>query len=267
MTVQTEGDIYLTRELPDGSLIEFEERTTGFRAYWWTGAGEERTRKPSVTTIIGAVMPKPQLLKWYEQMGAAGALTLSRRGYLDHVDPCNAVYAIREAGLGGQAELGQAAARGRRVHTVLEEYAKHGDVPNPIDYPESDRGYIRGLIRWLIKADPVITASERLVCDPVAGYAGRYDLRAEVYGHDTIVDLKTNKRAEIYREALLQVAAYDLADVACGATPAGRGMVVAVGPDGEFSEGYVPSAAWDAWANAHALYLSLDRITGPEPVS
>jgi len=268
LSVQIDGDIFLKRALADGSLIEFEERTTGWRAYWYTGSaeGDRRTRFPSVTTILGEVMPKPQLLKWYEQQGAAGALILSRDGYLDHVDPCNAIYAVREAGKGAGATLGEASRRGTRVHKVLEAYCKTGDVPNPATFPDSDRGYIRGLIRWLLKADPKPTACEQLVCDPVAGYAGRYDMRAEVYGLDTIVDLKTNKRAEIYREALLQIAAYDMADVVCGAEPARRGLVVAVGPDGEFAEGYVPGGAWTAWTNALHLHRSLTEMGGPEIV-
>jgi hypothetical protein len=52
-------DLYLRRELPDGALIEFEERLTGFRAYWYTGPtpGAKRERLPSVTTILGEIMP------------------------------------------------------------------------------------------------------------------------------------------------------------------------------------------------------------------
>ena len=49
-------DVFLERKLDDGALIQFEERATGFRAYWYTAPGEvKRRRMPSVTTILGAI--------------------------------------------------------------------------------------------------------------------------------------------------------------------------------------------------------------------
>jgi hypothetical protein len=258
-------DILLRRELDDGSLIEFEERLTGFRAYWLTRPGGKRVRLPSVTTILGQIMPKFQLLDWYEARGAEATLILARRGFLDHVDPANAVDAIREAGMGAGAVAGSASKRGQRVHKVLETYALTGEVPNPADYPEEDRGYIRGLIRWILKADPQATAVERLVCDPQRGYAGRLDMRARVHGmsDEFIVDLKTNRKGRLYSNASLQVAAYHQADVKCGAEPALGGLLVAIGPDGTYTEGYVPIEAWDAWDAGLEFHRSLGLMGSP----
>jgi hypothetical protein len=267
MSVTTEGDIYLKRELEDGALIEFEERVSGFRAYWYTPpGGGERKRFPSVTTILGAIVPKPQLLRWYEECGATAAVILERSRYLGNIRPENAVHAVREAGNGAEAHLRDAGNRGKRVHSVLEAYAATGDVPNPAAFPESDRGYIRGLIRWLLKADPQIEQFERLVANPGRQYAGRYDIRGKVYGLDLIVDLKTNRRAAIYREALLQIAGYDLAEAASGGKSADGGMVVAVGPDGTYAEGLVPGEAWEAWPHALNWYQSLGSVGECLPV-
>lgn len=261
----TEEDIYLRRELPGGALIEFEERTTGFRAYWYTPPNGKRVRLPSVTTIIGAVTPKQALLEWYEDRGAESALILARGGFLDHIDPVNAGAAVREAKIGAKRTLGDASGRGKRIHAVLEAYLKTGFVPNPSDYPETDRGYLRALIRWLLKTDPEPEDTERLVCDPERGYAGRLDVRARIHGMSDsfIIDAKTNRRAAIYPEALLQVAGYHQADVKCGAAPALGCLLVALGPDGEFSEGYAPLEAWDAWDRALDFYHALNGMGQP----
>jgi hypothetical protein len=243
-------DVYLRRELPDGGLIEFEERVTGWRAYWYTATGEatKRVRMPSVTTILGKISSSGALLDWYEARGAEAALTLARQGYLDHVAPEHAVETIREAGMGAKDHARSAADRGIRIHSVLERYATSGEVPNPADYAEEDRGYLRGLIRWLMHADPEPVAVERLVVHPEFGYAGRLDLRARVHGGEYVVDLKTNRRAQIYRNACLQAVAYNVADARCGSEPADGELLVAVGPDGTFAEAYSPEGTAEAWA-------------------
>jgi hypothetical protein len=267
MTAVETGDILLRRELPDGGLLEFEERVSGFRAYWYTAAGSKsRKRLPSVTTILGAVMPRHALLEWYEARGAAGALILARRGMLKGVEPDDAIETVRLNGLGGKATAGSASNRGRRVHKVLEDYLTTGSVPNPAAFPEEDRGYLRGLIRWILKADPEPVEVERLVCDPKRGFAGRLDVRARVHrmSDEFIVDLKTNRRATIYPSACVQVAGYHNADVASGARPALGGLLVAVGPDGSFAEGYAPIEAWDVWDAALNLYRELAGM--PEPL-
>lgn len=258
-------DVYLSRELDDGALLEFEERTTGFRAYWYTpgpsfpdsidgvstrsrDGSRKRVRMPSVTTILGKISSSGALLDWYEARGAEAALTLSRRGFLDHVAPENAVEAIREAGMGAKDHARSAADRGIRIHAVLQAYAERGEVPNPADFAEDERGYLRGLVRWLMHADPEPVAVERLVVHPEFAYAGRLDLRARIHRKEYIVDLKTNRRAQIYRNACLQAVAYHVADVRSGAEPCDGELLVAVGPDGTFAEGYTPEGTAEAWA-------------------
>lgn len=256
--------IFLYRELDDGSLIEFEERPTGFRAYWYTppnpGPQTKRIRFPSVTTILGRISPDDALRDWYESQGAAAALRLEREGFLAHVAPEHAIEAVREAGYGAKATAKEAANRGIRVHTILQDYAERGDVPNPVDYAESDRGYIRGLVRWIMHADPQPTAVERLVVHPEFGYAGRLDLRARIRGREYIVDLKTNRRCAIYRKACLQTLAYHVADVRSGAEPADGELLVAVGPDGTFAEGLPPIGTAEAWAAGLEYHRRLNDL-------
>lgn len=242
-------DIHLERTLEDGSLIEFEERLTGFRAYWYTAPGRvQRTRQTSVTTILGAIMPDDALRDWYEARGAESALVLERMGMLGSVEPPDAIEAIRSAGMGAKGAAKTAATRGTSIHSILQAYAERGEVPNPKDFPEDYRGYIRGLVRWLLHSDPEPVAVERLVVHPEFGYAGRLDLRARMRGREYIIDLKTNRRTAIYRKACLQAVAYHVADVRSGAEPADGELLVAVGPDGSFAEAFPPDGTAEAWA-------------------
>lgn len=249
MPIAENVPVYLTRELSDGGLIEYEERTTGYRAYWYTPADRvERIRFPSVTTILGRISSEGALLDWYEARGAEAAIRLERDGYLAHIAPEHAVDAVRDAGMGAKATASSAADRGKRVHAVLQAWAETGVVPNPITFPEDDRGYIRGLMRWLLHADPEPTAVERIVCHPEFGYAGRMDLRARCHGGEFVIDLKTNRRCQIYRKACLQALGYHVADVRCGADPADGELLVALGPDGTYAEGRTPLGTAEAWS-------------------
>lgn len=254
-------DVYLSRRLDDGALIEFEERVTGWRAYWYTAPdSSQRVRMPSVTTILGKITSSDALLDWYEARGAEAALSLSRRGFLDHVTPEHAVEAVREAGMGAKDHARDAADRGIRIHKVLQDYAESGAVPNPADYVEDDRGYLRGLIRWLLRADPQPVAVERLVVHPDFRYAGRLDLRARVHNGEYIVDLKTNRRAQIYRKSCLQAVAYHVADVRSGAEPCDGELLVAVGPDGTFAEAFTPNGTAEAWAAGLEFHRKLSEM-------
>jgi hypothetical protein len=253
--------VFLYRELDDGALIEFEERPTGFRAYWYTAPGAKRVRFASVTTILGRISPDDALRDWYESQGASAALRLEREGFLANVAPENAIEAVRQAGHGAKATAKDAANRGIRVHAILQDYAETGAVPNPADYAEGDRGYIRGLIRWIMHADPEPVAVERLVVHPEFGYAGRLDLRARIRGHEYIVDLKTNRRCQIYRKATLQALAYHVADVRSGAEPADGGeLLVAVGPDGHYAEGLPSIGTAEAWAAGLEYHRRLNDL-------
>lgn len=260
--MSVDGEIIrLRRDLPDGAAIEFEQRPTGYRAYHYVRAdGSDRIRFPSVTTVLGDVMPKHALMAWYEECGAEAAVHLERVGLLQGVSADRAIDVVREKGMGGKATAKKAAGRGTTVHAILETYLETDYFPNPASLPEELRGYVRGLASWLVKANPQPLVTERLVCHPGYGYAGRFDARVRVYGADTLLDLKTNRRCMVYPEACLQLAAYHEADVECGAAPPERHLLVAVGPDGSYAEARNPASSVDAWHKALALYYSLRSV-------
>ena len=249
------------RDLPDGSRLEYQERESGWRAYHYRAPGSDKlVRLPSVTTILDEVCVKHALLEWYEERGVIAALTLERAGELDGVPIEDVASLIRERDLGGKASARKAAGRGTTIHAVLQTYMETGDFPNPRELPEEFRGYVVGLAKWLMRANPEPIAIEQIVCSPSYGYAGRYDLRAMVYGQDTLIDLKTNTRCALYREAALQTAAYPEADVECGADPPERHLLVAVGPNGTYVEGRPLVTSVEAWHRALGLYQALKLV-------
>jgi hypothetical protein len=204
-----------------------------------TGAGAKRVRLPSVTTLLDSICPKPGIPPWSEARGIQGAVEAVRRGLIDPDDEANvamAVELVRANRLGADRARDEAATRGLNVHGCLEQYALTGEPPNPADHPVEHWGYIRGLARWLLKADPEPVAIEQLVAHPELGYAGRLDLRANIGGLLTTVDLKTQENGGLYSTAHLQVGMYELAAQRCGDEPASLLTCVVVAANGEFRE-------------------------------
>lgn len=211
----------------DGLAIEYRDAS---HRYWIHQDGE-RKAAISVTTAL-KVLDKPALVTWAERVGVEAALRLERAGELGGVSIEDGLKAIRAKGEGAEAKRDAGADRGNAIHEALRLYCSEGTVPNVGDFPESVRGYVQGLCCWLIEVQPEPIAVEQMVASPEHGFAGRFDLLAEIDGRRTIVDLKTSAR--VYAEHHLQTAAYMLALEECVEQPAERGVIVAVGADGTF---------------------------------
>lgn len=252
----------LTREVPDG-LIEFEEAPVGWlkkdgeprqaswRAYFFTPNDGERLRLPSTTTLLDAIFPKGGLPPWSEARGIEGAVEAVRIGLVgEQTTPAEAVEIVRANKLGADAAKKSAADRGLNIHAALEEYMRTGKAPRLKDHPEHHRGYLQGLTRWLLRADPEPVSVEELVVHPEDGYAGRLDLRATIDGQLVTCDAKTQERAGIYPGAYYQVNLYERAAVRCGADPAKRKLVIVFAANGEFRE---MAADYEDWRLDAAL--------------
>ncbi len=242
----------IERDVPDVGTIMFEETPAGWlkkdgerrerpwRAYYFTPAGasiDERTRLPSTTTLLDAICPKGGIPFWSEARGVEGAVEAVRRGLIGPDTTFEqAVEIVREYKLGAEAAKRKAAERGLNVHALLEAYMLTGAAPKLRDHPEHHRGYIQGLVRWLLTVDPEPEAVEQLVVHPEDGYAGRLDLRAQIDKHLVTVDLKTQENGGIYASAHWQVGLYERAAVRCGDKPADCRMVVVVAANGEFRQ-------------------------------
>ena len=87
----------------------------------------------------------------------------------------------------------QAAARGTGIHKALEDYAAQGIVPAASTFPERDRGYVRGLAKFITTYKPEFDATEVRVLSVEHAYAGTFDLLARIEGRSYLIDLKTSR--------------------------------------------------------------------------
>lgn len=206
-------------------VIEFHE--TPRRHYKLDGE-----QVPSVTQILGC-LAKPALTWWGMQVGVKGLCHLHQVGAeIPWDDPDGACKLLTEHKLTVNHVRDQAATRGKSVHDALEAYATSGTVPRPSAFPAEDRGFVQALAKALMELQPECLATEVMVGSTEHGFAGRYDLRCNIDGAHVRLDLKTGKR--VYDEALLQLAAYELASIEMGEDPSEKRLVLRLDQAGDF---------------------------------
>lgn len=94
--------------------------------------------------------------------------------------------------------------RGTAVHDAIEKILK-----SKIELPEIERmfqalkavdghGYLAGFLKFrreipfeVVFSDDGLPLVERKICDPIRGYAGRFDVAATVNGRLSMIDFKT----------------------------------------------------------------------------
>jgi hypothetical protein len=259
MTITDDGT-YLVRELGNG-LGSLTFRDNGKSRIYRHEPSDDKARRLTAVSTILAVLDKPALVRWAEDHGARGALAAVRMGELDpaiHQDD-EAISVVRALSLGADAAKKQAATRGLSIHDALESWCISGDMPNPTAMREDERPYLQGLARALLALNPEPIRVEQITCHLDLGYAGRYDLLADINGQRVLVDLKTSKRGRGYPEAHVQLAAYDLAEQSLGSDPADRHIVLAVGPDGSYCADEGVATTGD-WLSVLECFRSISRV-------
>jgi hypothetical protein len=238
----------LERVVPGMGRITFEDRDNGFRRYQWEEEFDTNdelqarelsrpVRMPSVTTLLGRIFSSDALVQWAEEQGIRGThlFDLEVGRIADHTTD-DIVGMVRRAGYGANAKREQGANRGSVVHDVLERYARTGESPRLADHDPEHRGYVQGLTRWILAADPRPIHVERLTCHPGLGYAGRLDLVCEIDRQRCLVDLKTSARGMVQDKAVTQECMYAEAEVALGDPYPDRMLIVAADEHGGFAE-------------------------------
>lgn len=224
---------------------------------------------PSVTTVLGVIDKSGALTWWGQGVGGIGALKLQQAG-----EDLTDVQALIAAGSDDDARKllcskltehklstnhvrDKASDRGVSVHDAFEQWA--GDqriIPQPIVYPEHERGYVAGLaafLKQLAGGEPDGIQAEVTVASLEHRFAGRYDLRLNLRKTAQVVtriypqrqpkievipegsyllDLKTSKG--IYDTHYLQLEAYEGASVECGYEPTDWRGVIHVTADGRY---------------------------------
>lgn len=154
-------------------------------------------RLTSVTTVLGAGIPKPMLIDWAAKTAATFAIE----------NPGASWEAIANA---HKAERDKAAVRGTAVHNLAEQL-NNGEA---VEVPEELAPFIDGYLRFLDDFEVTVHLTEQTVFLSKFGVAGRFDLIASsphlCGGEPFIADIKTSNG--VYRETAAQLAAYGLAD-------------------------------------------------------
>jgi len=223
---------------------------------------------PSVTTILGAGLPKPALKHWAAKSVAEWAV--------DHKDAWKDLPREAAVDLLKREPLRFTASRARvgtAVHGAINYYAALGEPPD--DLSDEEWGYYNAALSYLTEQQVEIVESEVTVYSREHAYGGTFDL-LQKRGWDDIelADFKTSKA--VYPDVALQLVAYARAEF-IGRTDGSeepmpkvaRGVIVRLGADGRYEA--VPVALGDnvfaAFRACRALYewdrgLSR-RVLGP----
>ncbi len=206
---------------------------------------------PSVSQVLD-ILEKGGLSWWGMKVGIQGVFTLANehgREILVGDTVEDIVDLFKQHKLTVNDVKGKAADRGTNVHTALETWVSTGVTPDPRFFPQSERGYVQGLVAFINDAHPFARQSELMVAS-TDGYAGRFDLFAHLDGEVVtktypkrspiranvsgawLLDLKTSK--SVYSSYHLQLAAYDHAMSECGYGEADEMGVVRVTADGRY---------------------------------
>jgi hypothetical protein len=154
-------------------------------------------RLTSVTTVLGAGIPKPQLIDWAARTAADFAVANPNASW-------------EQIATAHKTERDTAAVRGTAVHNLAEQLV-HGEA---VEVPAELEPYIDGYLNFLdaFQITPLLT--EKTVCLPWLNVAGRFDLIGTSpflnQGKPCLFDVKTSKG--VYRETRAQLAAYSKAD-------------------------------------------------------
>jgi hypothetical protein len=174
--------------------------------YYADGDGN---RIPGVTTILGAGLPKPQLINWAANATAEGAI--NDWDGLTELPPAARLKAL-------QGIRYETTNRAKNKGTLIHGYAEHLVQGHKVDgIPDELRPYTDAYVRFIdtFQLDPILV--EVVIVSYRHGYAGTLDLVAELTNPLSgerevwLLDIKTGEKG-IYPETALQLAAYRYAE-------------------------------------------------------
>ena len=293
-----------TAEYP-GLLIEYWERDKDRkvkRHYDINGV-----TVPSVSTVKDILDAPPTW--WGMQVGVDGMIQLFNTGFLFPVevmtvngvhkvlglrDPMgqivtagmeNAVALLQQQALTTKDKKDAGATRGQSVHDAFKLFCDHGEIPNVMDYPPQEQGYIEAMLTFLEHAQPEPVASEVIVGSAEHGFAGRYDVRfrlteeRQLVAHHTPVhgpqwvtvppgeilgDVKTSKY--VYATHPIQLGGYELGSIECGLGETSARAIIQFEADGQYR--FVRCDEWapnECFLTVLGLYNMLEDMKTRKP--
>ncbi len=156
-----------------------------------------------VTTALKEGIPKPALVNWAAKTVARRVVDMDNDEWaaLMSKGPQAAYWDLARS---HETERGKAAIRGTAVHKIAEQLITGVDVA----VPEHLAGYVEATVKFMDQWQPRMVLSEVIVGDYGYGYAGTFDLVADLPdGRRVLFDYKTSASG-IWPETALQLAAY-----------------------------------------------------------
>lgn len=190
---------------------------------------------PSVTTIIGATLAKPQLVPYMYQTtldvlsGGVSALAerlgdTAKKQLLDNLLETFSDYEVldqwvRDSGIHPDEILDAASKRGHEAHSLLETLTQLYQQASPkaaVNHAEktlkSTDPYKAAVALAWIELEPRPVFAEKVVYSLEHRYAGRLDLLADFGDERALVDLKTRRSGlGIYDSDQVQAGGYKIA--------------------------------------------------------
>lgn len=245
---------------------------------------DEWREVPSVTSVLN-VLDKSGAIGWWSfRVGLKAVIELWRDTIPRPLTPRDFSAAeleklIVEHRLSPNHIKDEASGRGVNVHSAFEKFCEDTTFrPDPSVYPENERGYITGLVKFLDDLGEVEEVEAEIMVGSIEhGYAGRYDCRlllpearemvARVYPVKKpkletfapgryLLDVKTSKGC--YPTHSLQLAAYEAASVECGYGSTDYRAVVHLTAEGEY-ELRITNATTEDFISVLAAHRTMAR--------
>lgn len=144
----------------------------------------------------------------------------------------------------------RAAKRGTAVHEDIFNALATGDTPPSLEVlTEEERAFGQAAFAWWRDRRPVPVAAECVTADVESGFAGRFDLLADVDGERLLIDVKTREKPKSRKSDHIQLSGYEAANKACGLPPSDRRLVLVFTPDGRYHE-FTGEATADHFSDA-----------------
>jgi hypothetical protein len=183
-------------------FIPTVSRVNRGKTHWYVDGNGVRI--PGVTTVLGAGLPKPQLVNWSGNATAEAAI--NRWDELSNMPPAQRLETLKRA----RYEVTNTAKnKGTQIHLYAEALVQGIEVKG---VPDELRPYVENYVNFIDawQLDPVLV--EVVIVSYSHGYAGTLDLVADLTGptgerERYLLDIKTGEKG-IYAETALQLAAY-----------------------------------------------------------